>query len=178
MSPEDIFMHGTLKTEIVGVLWTLAKDQAMHLFTGETRISSVAGDVSAEPDVVAVSDDAIDAGRVRLVPSASGKPDRFIELEGGPDLIVEIVSDSSVAKDTRRLPVAYHAAGVREFWLVDARGADVLFTIHRRESAGFIATAPVDGFARSDVFGCGFAVRRSRNAHGRLVYDLLVRSGH
>lgn len=177
MSPEDIFMHGTLKTEIVRVLGTLAKDRAMHLFTGETRVSSVAGDVSAEPDVVAVFDAAFDAGHVRLVPSAAGKPDRFIELEGGPDLIVEIVSDSSVAKDTRRLPAAYHAAGVREFWLVDARGADVLFTIHRHEADGFVATAPVDGFARSDVFNCGFAIRRSRNPHGRLIYDLLVRSG-
>jgi Uma2 family endonuclease len=177
MSPEDIFMHGTLKTEIVGVLWTLAKDQAMHLFTGETRISSVAGDVSSEPDVVAVSDAALDADRVRLVPSASGKPDRFIELEGGPDLIVEFVSDSSVAKDTRRLPAAYHAAGVREFWLVDARGTDVLFTIHSRAADGFVATPPADGFAHSEVFGRAFAIRRSRNPHGRPVYDLLVRPG-
>lgn len=177
MSPEDIFMHGTLKTEIVGVLWKLAKPRAMHLFTGETRVSSAAGDVSAEPDVVAVSEDAIDAGRVRLIPSATGKPDRFTELEGAPDLIVEIVSDASVAKDTRRLPAAYHAAGVREFWLVDARGAEVSFTIHRRADAGYVAAVAADGFARSDVFDCGFALRRSRNPHGRFVYDLLVRPG-
>lgn len=177
MSPEDIFMHGTLKTEIVRVLGTLAKNRAMHLFTSETRISSVAGDLSAEPDVVVVSDAALDAGRVELIPSAAGKPDRFIELDGGPDLIVEIVSDSSVSKDTRRLPVAYQAAGVREFWLVDARGPDVLFTIHRREDSGYVAAAAVDGFARSDVFDCGFALRRSRNPHGRYVYDLVVRPG-
>ena len=61
------------------------------------------------------------AGRVRLVPKASSETADYIEIEGPPDLIVEIVSDSSVCKDTKRLPAAYFAAGVPEFWLVDAR---------------------------------------------------------
>ena len=176
MSPEDIFTHGTLKTEIVGVLWTLAKARGIHLFTGETRVSSDAGDLSVEPDVVAVSDDAIDAGRVRLVPAAGGKPDRFVELEGGPELIVEIVSDSSVKKDTQRLPAAYHAAGVRELWLIDARRADVQLTIHRWEPSGYTADVAADGTCRSTVFDCTFAIVRSRNAAGRFIYDLVART--
>ena len=85
MSPEDIFTHGTLKTALVGRLWPLAHGNGIHLFTGETRVTSVAGDLSVEPDVVAVSDAAIDAGRVRLVPASGGRPDRFTELEGAPD---------------------------------------------------------------------------------------------
>ena len=172
MSPEDIFTHGTLKTEIVRVLGTLAKGRGIHLFTGETRVSSVAGDLSVEPDVVAVSDAAIDAGRVRRVPASGGRPDRFTELEGTPDLVVEIVSDASVKKDTQRLPVAYHAAGIREFWLIDARGPDVRFTIHRWEPTGYVASLTADGRCLSTVFGCGFTVVRSRNASGRFVYDL------
>ena len=174
MSPEDIFTHGTLKTEIVRVLGTLAKDRGMHIFTGETRVSSVAGDLSVEPDVVVVSDAAIDAGRVRLVPASGGRPDRFTELEGAPDLVVEIVSDAAVKKDTERLPAAYHAAGIREFWLIDARGADVRFTIHRWEPSGYVASTAPDGGSLSTVFGCGFVVVRSRNAGGRFVYDLAV----
>lgn len=59
-----------------------------------------------------VSEAAIAAGRVRLVPAAGGRPDRFVELEGGPDLVVEIVSDASVRKDTQLLPRVYHEAGV------------------------------------------------------------------
>ena len=50
--------------------------------------------------------------------------------------MVEIVSDASVKKDTERLPAAYHAAGIREFWLIDARGVEVRFTIHRWEPIG------------------------------------------
>jgi len=172
MSPEDIFTHGTLKTEIVRVLGTLAKGRGIHLFTGETRVSSVAGDLSVEPDVVAVSDAAIDAGRVRLVPASGGRPDRFTELEGAPDLVVEIVSDASVKKDTERLPASYHAAGIPEFWLIDARGPDVRFTIHRWEPAGYVASLTTDGRGFSTVFGCGFALVRSRNAGGRFIYDL------
>jgi Uma2 family endonuclease len=172
MSPEDIFTHGTLKTAIVGRLWPLARDRGIHLFTGETRVSSVAGDLSVEPDVVAVSDATIDTGRVRLVPASGSRPDRFAELEGAPDLVVEIVSDASVKKDTERLPAAYHAAGIREFWLIDARGAEVRFTIHRWEPTGYVASITADGHGSSTVFGCGFALVRSRNAAGRFIYDL------
>lgn len=174
MSPEDIFTHGTLKTAIVGRLWPLAQGRGIHLFAGETRVSSVAGDLSVEPDVVAVSDAAIDAGRVRLVPASGGRPDRFTELEGAPDLVVEIVSDASVKKDTQRLPAAYHAAGIRECWLIDARGTEVGFTIHRWEPAGYVASTTADGHGFSTVFACGFALVRSRNAAGRFVYDLTV----
>lgn len=174
MSPEDIFTHGTVKSEIAGRLLPLAKARGMHLFTGETRVSADAADLSVEPDVVVVSEAALAAGRVRLVPAAGGRPDRFVELEGGPDLVVEIVSDSSVRKDTERLPAAYHAAGVREFWLVDARGADVRLTIHRWEPAGWATSPSPGGVCHSVVFECGFVLERSRNPQGRFVYDLTV----
>lgn len=174
MSPEDIFTHGSLKTELVRVLGTLAKARDMHLFTGETRVTSVVADLSVEPDVVAVSEATLASGRVRLVPAAGGRPDRFVELEGGPDLVVEIVSDASVRKDTQRLPAAYHAAGVRELWLVDARGSEVRFTIQRWEPQGWVIDAGPGGTAHPTVFGCGFVLERSRNKQGRFVYDLVV----
>jgi Uma2 family endonuclease len=175
MSPEDLFTHGTLKTAIVASLWPLARRTGYNLFTGETRISSVAGNVSAEPDVVAVSDAAIDTDRVRLTPKAGGETDRFVELEGGPELVVEIVSDASVGKDRRRLPPAYFAAGVTEFWLIDARGPELEFVIHHRGENGFVPVAvAADGGQPSTVFSCGFQLIRGRNARGRYVYDLVV----
>jgi Uma2 family endonuclease len=175
MSPEDLFTHGTLKTEIIRVLGAIAKNNGYNLFTGETRISSVVGNVSAEPDVVAVSDAAIDTDRVRLTPKAGGETDRFVELEGGPELVVEIVSDASVGKDRRRLPPAYFAAGVTEFWLIDARGPELEFVIHHRGGNGFVPVAvAADGGQPSTVFSCGFQLIRGRNARGRYVYDLVV----
>jgi Uma2 family endonuclease len=53
----------------------------------------------------------------------------YIEILGSPDLVVEIVSDSSVRKDTTLLRDAYWKAGVREYWLFDARGAEIRFDI-------------------------------------------------
>ncbi len=100
MSPEDLFTHGTPKSEIHGVLYGRVKSQRLgHLFIDRTRIASVPGNLSAEPDIVFVSHRAIESGRVRLIPKASGQPGRYVELEGGPDLVVEIVSDGSVTKD-------------------------------------------------------------------------------
>jgi Uma2 family endonuclease len=130
MSPEDFFTHGTLKTRIATEIADRVEELDLgHTLIAETRISSIAGDLSAEPDVVVITHEAFDAGRVRLVPKATGEADRYVEVEGGPDLVVEIVSDSSVKKDTRRLPGAYFEAGIREFWLIDARRKDLLFQI-------------------------------------------------
>jgi hypothetical protein len=82
---------------------------------------------------------------------------------------------SSLAKDTRRLPAAYHKAGVAEFWLVDARGPDVTFTIHRREPSGYVEDRTPERLPRSAVFGCGISLERSRNPQGRPVYALMPR---
>lgn len=174
MSPEDLFTHGTVKTELVVALGQrVKKSVAGSLFTDSARVSSVEAELSAEPDVVLVTDESLDAGKVRLIQKAGAAENRYIELEGAPDLVVEIVSDNSVNKDNRRLPAAYFKAGVREFWLVDARGTEVFFRIHRRGDSAFEPVAPnADGFQSSAVLGCDYRLDRSRNARGRWVYDL------
>lgn len=177
MSPEDFFTHGTLKTEVSGEIRIRVNQTDLgHLLIAETRISSVPADLSAEPDVVVITHEALDEGRVRLVPKASGEPDRYVEVEGAPDLIVEIVSDNSVKKDTQRLPEAYYRAGVREFWLIDARGQQLFFQIHHRGSRSFDAVpAQSDGFQRSDVLGLSYRLDRDRHKRGHWVYRLRSR---
>ena len=174
MSPEDLFCHGTLKGEIHGVLHRRVKrGQLGHLFIDRARVSCPEMALSVEPDLVFVSHDAIDAGRVRLVPNAAHEPGRYMELEGPPDLIVEIVSDGSVAKDTRRLPEAYFQAGVREFWLGDARKEPVVFRIHRPGRAGYEEVElDADGFQSSEVFGCAFRLDSRRDEQGHWLFDL------
>ena len=176
MSPEELFCHGTLKSEIHGVFYQLVKRGDLgRLFIDSTRISSIPGDVSAEPDVVFLSHEALTSGRVRLVPKAGGERDRYIEVEGGPDLIVEIVSDSSVKKDTRLLPEAYFKAGVAEYWLADARREPLVFRIHRRGESGFEPVAPdAEGFQQSTVLARRFRLEGRRDAHGMPAFDLHV----
>lgn len=179
MSPEDIFTHSTLKTEVVGGLRHIVKQRGTgYLFSDSTRVSCPAADLSVEPDVVFVSDESLDNGRVRLIPKASSEPDRYVEVEGPPEVIVEIVSDSSVTKDTERLPAAYWRAGVPEFWLVDARSDTLIYNIYRPGTSAYEAVEPdAEGFRYSAVFQIGFELTRRRNAKGRWVFDLSEKHG-
>jgi Uma2 family endonuclease len=176
MSPEELFCHGALKSEIHGVLYGLVKQGAIgHLFVDRARVSCAPGDVSSEPDVVFVSHETLRSGAVRLVPKAGGEPGRYIEIEGGPDLVVEIVGDSSVKKDTRLLPDAYFKAGVREFWLADARREPLVFQIHRRGPAAFEPVQPdAEGFQQSSVFARRFRLDGRRDPQGMPAFDLRV----
>lgn len=174
MAPEDLFCHGTLKSEIAAVLQRRVKQGGRgHLFIDRTRVSSPQADFSVEPDVVFLSYEALKTGRARLIPKSGGGPGRYVEIEGAPDLIVEIVSDTSVTKDTRRLPTAYFQAGVPEFWLVDARPKKPLLIVHQRGPEGYVpAPCSEDGFQRSEVFGCGFRLECRRGPFDDLVFDL------
>jgi Uma2 family endonuclease len=173
-SPEDLFCHGTLKGEIHGTLHQIVKRRNLgYLFVDRTRVSSVEADLSAEPDIVLVAHEALADGRVRLIAKASGEVGRYVELEGAPDLIVEIVSDASTAKDTQRLPEAYFKAGVPEFWLADARRGPLVFRIHERGPSGYRAVEEdCDGFQYSAALGCGFRLDGRRDARNCWAFDL------
>ena len=174
MSPEAFFSHGGLKSEIHGTLLALVKRLDLgYLRTDRTRVSSVEADLSAEPDVVFISHQSLATGRVRLISKAGTEGEEYVEVEGSPDLLVEVVSDSSVKKDTERLPEAYFRAGVREFWLADARREPFLFRIHRRGNAGFEPTGPdAEGFQPSAVLNCRLRLDWHRDRLGHWSFDL------
>jgi len=175
MSPEDLFTHGELKVEVSSEIKYRVKQLDLgHVYVDSARVSSLLGTLSAEPDVLVIAYSAIDEQRVSFVPKASGEKDRYVEIEGGPDLVVEIVSDSSVTKDTKRLPIAYYQAGVREYWLIDARGQEELsFQLLRRGNTAFEPTpADADGYQRSEVLDADYRLDRSRHKRGHWVYQL------
>jgi Uma2 family endonuclease len=177
MSPEDVFTHGTLKSEIARAITRRVDELDLgHTLISDTRVSSAPADLSAEPDIIVLTHQALDEGRVRLIPKASGEPDRFVEVEGGPDLVVEIVSDSSEQKDLRRLPSAYFKAGVHELWLLDARGAEVRFGIHHRAEESFQTAAADDaGYQPSPVLQARLRIVRTRHARGHWTYRLQMK---
>jgi Uma2 family endonuclease len=177
MSPEDFFTHGTLKMRLGTTLQERVDELDLgHVVSDASRVSSPEARLSAEPDIVVVTHAALDEGRVRLVPKSSGEEGRYIEIEGGPDLVVEIVSDSSVRKDTTRLPGCYFAAGVREYWLADARGEIMVFQIQQRGDSTF-EPVPVDadGFQASQVLHCAYDLERKRHQRGHWAYTLRAR---
>lgn len=179
VSPEELHTHGKLKIELVRVLANRVRELDLgELYTDRARVSCPEADLSVEPDIVFIAEDTLDTGRVRLVPKVTGEEDRYVELEGAPDLIVEIVSESSVRKDTKRLPRSYWQAGVREFWLADARREQLFFRIHRRGNSAY-EPAPVDdeSYQYSAVLGAWYRLDRSRNVRGRWQYTLREKPG-
>ncbi len=178
MSPEDYYTHGTLKSRVARAIGDRVDELDLgDILIAETRISDVPADLSAEPDMVVISYQTFDDGKARLVPKASREADRYVEVEGSPDLIVEIVSDSSVQKDTERLPVAYYQAGVREYWLIDARSPQELsFQILRRGETAFEATPlETDGYQRCEVLDAWYLLERTRHPRGHWIYELKSR---
>ncbi|MBV8199492.1 MAG: Uma2 family endonuclease [Acidobacteria bacterium] len=176
LSPEDIYTHGGAKTALAAVLYDLVvRTGRGAVYVDCTRVVSVTAQLSVEPDVLAVLWESLETGRVREVPAASRKEGRFIEFEGAPDLVVEVLSDSSERKDRLRLPPLYASAGVPELWRVDVRGPEVDLGIHHLGPSGYVQ-APVDaeGWCVSRFLGSSCRLLR-RAVHGsRFVYELEV----
>jgi Uma2 family endonuclease len=174
LSPEDIYMHGGVKTALAAALYDrVVRTGRGAVYVDCTRVVSVAARLSVEPDVLAVLWTSLDADRIREVPAKSRKEGRFIEFEGAPDLVVEVVSDSSERKDRRRLPPLYAIAGVPELWLADVRGTDAALAIYLLGPGGYVPVqADADGWTVSPFLGCRCRLVR-RAVHGaRYVYEL------
>ncbi len=160
-SPEDLFTHGTPKAAIGAALHALVVPSGKGLvFIDRTRIVSTQADLSVEPDVVVVLRPSLTANRVRPVPSS--RPGRYLELEGAPDLVVEVLSDSSVGKDRTRLPKLYARAGIPELWLADARGEAPVLEIWTLGEHGYTRIRPdTTDMTASPALGLRFRLRRN-----------------
>ncbi|HEY0783712.1 MAG TPA: Uma2 family endonuclease, partial [Thermoanaerobaculia bacterium] len=110
---------------------------------------------------------------VRYRPWARRLPDRYSEIEGAPDLVVEVLSDASESKDNERLPRLYARAGIPELWLVDARGGEPRFEVHTLSGDRYerVAADPA-GTVRSLVLGLAVRLVRQRTRLGGWRYAL------
>lgn len=175
MSKEELQTHAAVKTEVcLGVGTVSKKSKPGQLYINGVLVTNEDANLSTNPDGVFVSRRSIRTGRVRLVPRAK-RAGQYLELEGGPDWLLEIVSDSSVRKDTEQLRIAYHRAHVMEYWLIDARGEEILFQILLWRKSGYVEAPERNGWKKSRVFGGEFRLERQRNDLDLWEYTLLHR---
>ncbi len=172
MSPEETETHNKVKSEISYGIMKINKERDIGEFYSDgTLVTNEEAELSTEPDGTFVKWASFDAGRVRLLPRTD-RPGEFVELIGTPDCVLEVVSRSSLTKDTLELRDAYHRAGIPEYWLVNALYDELDFQILRRRRDRYVAVSPRDGWLRSPVFGCRFHLERRRNRRNRWTYTL------
>ena len=171
---EQAYTHNRVKVAFTMALEQLSRDQGTgtYLDDGIDLLNSAAG-FATVPDGMYVSDATFASGRVVEQPNQHRVG--VVRLAGTPDMVLEVVSDSSVDKDYATFETNYHVAGVPEFWRVDARG-DLCFEILRHEATGYVPTRLPDGWWRSEVFGRDFLLVAGINSRGQPRFTLQHRS--
>jgi Uma2 family endonuclease len=173
MSTEQVFTHNQAKTEFTIVVGSLVKRKKLgRYFTDGLRLSNLDADIAVVPDGSFVSNETMREANIKLV---EGKEDGYTSIEGAPDMVLEIVSDSSVHKDTKRLLRDYWDAGIKEYWLEDVRGERLLFNIFRHTPKGYVAVRARGGWLKSQVFDKSFRLTRDEDEFGNPDYTLEVR---
>jgi Uma2 family endonuclease len=173
LTMEDFFAHNQVKGGYSDVLGPLvrAADRGYFGYDGNLWTHLEAG-ISTEPDGLFFTYETLQSGRIRLI---DGKKGKAIELEGTPNMLLEIVSDSSVKKDTLVLKEKCAKAGVDEYWLVDAHGPELRFEIWRLQGGEYVAAADDGGWLSSAVFGRAFKLEQGKDRLGHPRFQLLVR---
>jgi Uma2 family endonuclease len=174
MGKEQLFTHVEVKTEITTVLRTLAKSQRLGRVWGEgVLLTHEKAKLSGNPDMIFLSAATLGSDRVSLTEGAEGG---YVEVVGTADMVLEVVSDSSERNDNQTLFEAYYEAGIPEYWLVDARGKEVEFTIYKHSGKKYTATrAQSGGWVKSVVFGKSFRLVRGTDASGNPEFTLEVK---
>lgn len=112
MSKEQ-FAHNQVKGEIAAFLTRLAKEtESGRYFPDGYLLTIEEAGLSTNPDGIFVAAETLAEGQTKLVEGAEGG---FVEMEGTPDIVLEVISRSSVEKDTvvlRRIVLAGRSAGI------------------------------------------------------------------
>ena len=172
LSKEEIRSHALVKIEVGRVLANLNLEIDFgYIFIDGVLITNVPAAVSNNPDGIAVFWQSLKRGKVRFLE----KNGREMEIVGSPDWVMEILSDSSVIKDTVDLRASYHMAKIGEYWLIDARGDEIDFQILYWRKGGYCQAPVSDGWQFSRAFGRSFRLMRKRDRLGSWKYTLLVK---
>jgi Uma2 family endonuclease len=172
LSMEEFFTHNQVKAAFDFAMMSVVRVAANGRYVPDRMLmTNEAAELSTEPDGLFFTWETVSSGRLRLVE----KSDRgILELEGTPDIVLEIVSKNSIRKDTVDLRELYWKAGVPEYWLVDVRDGALFFEILRRSADGYLPAGKEDRWIRSDILGKRFRLDRQTDPIGHPQFVVLV----
>ena len=164
-------IHNRIKAEYGRVLGNIEKEEKKgFLCVDRMLLSHLEADLSTEPDGMYVSNESLTKG---LAVVNGG--DDTIEIIGSADMTLEVVSPTSVEKDTMHLMRLHWEAKGREYWLVDPREKTFSFNIYRYTPAKFVAVRKVQGWIKSQVFHKEFRLQREPTDSGVPTFCLETR---
>ena len=170
ISMEELNSHNRVKQALYMALGRLIEEGDLGtVICDGMRYTSVEGDFSTEMDAAFVSHATLAAEKIWF---ESGKLGKATEMVGTPDLVVEIISRTSVDKDEEWLFSQYWYAGIPEYWVIDARGDEIAFDIYKRTAKGFTAVRKADGWAKSAALGKEFRLTREDAQHAIVTHRL------
>jgi Uma2 family endonuclease len=165
--------HNQLKGELAIVVGGLVLTERLgRYFHDRMRLSNVQVDLSSEPDGMFVSRATLKEGRVQLI---EGSVDSPVRVDGTPDMVLEVVSEGSVKKDTDVLRELYAKAGIPEYWLVDPSEQPASFEILKLGPRGYVPVRGQRGWLKSGVFGKSFQLTQEAAEDGHPGYRLALR---
>lgn len=136
--------------------------------------ANVAANLATEPDGLFYLWETMKSQRLRLVPGRRFAG--YMQLEGTPDGVLEIVSEGSVSKDVVQLRELYWKAQIPEYWLVDARKDAIVFDILRHSASGYQPSIVDQGWVRSEVLGHWFRIERTTDPLGLAQFVVNVKA--
>lgn len=121
MSPPAKFRHGHVEANLHASITPFVRAHALGITLGSSAGFDLPTGDTLEPDFAFISNTRWAAG-----PRPREDEKGFTRIV--PDLVVEIVSPTSVRRDRIEKRAIYARCGVREYWIVDpARGEVALF---------------------------------------------------
>jgi Uma2 family endonuclease len=169
--PMERIGHNQCKKAMTNVLSNLIGSENRGLdFSDGMLLTNLDVGLSTQPEYMFVANETLEAGLVTLLGG-----DDAVEIIDAPDMTLEVISPTSVDKDTVQLRRLYWDAGVKEYWLVDSREKTFAFDILRRGPTKFVVTRKHQGWLKSQVFGHEFKLSRATTAHGVTRFVLEVR---
>ncbi len=142
-------LHNLIKTEIASVVrhWAVARGLGQYYGDG-LLVSCPEVELSSEPDGIFVKTQTAQTGEIWFKNGLESSV-----LYGVPDMVLEVVSHSSVRKDLKDLRQLYHEAGISEYWVVDSRKDEPTLQVLRHAESGYVSTPASGGWVRSSVIG-------------------------
>jgi Uma2 family endonuclease len=172
LSMEEFLTHNQVKAAFDFAIMGIVQAAASGRYVPERMLlTNESAELSTEPDGLFFAWETVTSGRLRLVERAD---QGIIELEGAPDMLLEIVSKNSLRKDTVVLRELYWKAGVTEYWLVDVRDGALSFEILRHTADGYVPVGGDQRWIRSGVFGKKFQLDRRTDPIGHPQFLVLV----